>query len=96
MAPQLLRPGGTMVCVGLPSDPTVIAGAPPMLMCLRKLNIVGSVVGTLKDVDEALDFTARGLVHPILTLGELKDLDRYCKEMNEGKIVGRVCLKIAT
>jgi len=32
-------------------------------MALKKLNVVGSVVGTLKDVEEALDFTARGLVH---------------------------------
>jgi len=62
-APGLLRPGGTVVAVGLPKDPTVLAGAPPLMMCLRKLNVVGSVVGTLKDVEEALDFTARGLVH---------------------------------
>ena len=62
-APTLLRPGGTMVAVGLPKDPTVLAGAPPIMLCLKKLNIVGSVVGTLKDVEEALDFTARGLVH---------------------------------
>jgi len=62
-APMMLRPGGTVVAVGLPKDPTVIAGAPPIVLCLRKLNVVGSVTGTLKDVDEALDFTARGLVH---------------------------------
>lgn len=62
-APTFLRPGGTVVAVGLPKDPTVLAGAPPIMLCLRKLNIVGSVVGTLKDVEEALDFTARGLVH---------------------------------
>jgi propanol-preferring alcohol dehydrogenase len=62
-APGFLRPGGTVVAVGLPKDPTVLAGAPPLMLCLRKLNIVGSVVGTLKDVEEALDFTARGLVH---------------------------------
>lgn len=62
-APMMLRPGGTMVAVGLPKDPTVLAGASPLLMCMNKLNIVGSVVGTLKDVEEALDFTARDLVH---------------------------------
>ena len=62
-APMLLRPQGTLVAVGLPPDPTVVAGAPPMLMCLKALNVVGSVVGTLVDVDEALDFTARDLVH---------------------------------
>jgi propanol-preferring alcohol dehydrogenase len=62
-APSFLRPGGTMVAVGLPKDPTVLAGAPPLMLCLRKLNIVGSVVGTLKNMEEALNFTARGLVH---------------------------------
>jgi propanol-preferring alcohol dehydrogenase len=52
MAPKLLRPGGTMVCVGLPKDDTIIAGAHPIMMCMKKLNVVGSVVGTLKDVEE--------------------------------------------
>lgn len=59
----MLRPNGTFVVVGLPKDPTVVAGAPPIMMALKRLNIVGSVVGSLKDVEEALDFTARGLVH---------------------------------
>jgi alcohol dehydrogenase, propanol-preferring len=63
IAPMMLRPAGTMVAVGLPKDPTILAGAPPALVCMKRLNIVGSVVGTLRDVDEALDFTARGLVH---------------------------------
>ena len=41
-----------MVCVGLPKDNTIVAGASPIVMCLKKLNVVGSVVGTLKDVEE--------------------------------------------
>jgi len=94
-APGFLRPGGTVVAVGLPADPTVVAGAPPMLLCLRKLSIVGSVVGTLKDVDECLDFTARGLVHPIITKGTLQDLDRLCHDMKAGKLAGRAVLKVA-
>lgn len=72
-----------------------MAGAPPIMVALRKLNIVGSVVGTLKDVEEALDFTARGLVHPILTKGTLKDVDRFCDLMAQGKLAGRAVLKIA-
>ncbi|KAI9719699.1 MAG: hypothetical protein M1828_006132 [Chrysothrix sp. TS-e1954] len=94
-APNFLRPGGTMVAVGLPADPTVIAGCPPLQMCLKRLNVVGSVVGTLKDVDECLDFTKRGLVRPILTKGTLKDLDRLCGDMKAGKLAGRAVLKIA-
>lgn len=94
-APNLLRAGGTVVVVGLPKDTSVIAGAPPLMVALRRLNIVGSVVGTLKDVEEALDFTARGIVHPILTKGNLEDVDKYCELMIAGKLAGRAVLKVS-
>lgn len=51
-APHLLRPRGTVVCIGLPKDSTVVAGAPPILMVLKKLSVVGSVTGTRKEVEE--------------------------------------------
>lgn len=57
-APHLLRPRGTVVCIGLPKDSTVIAGAPPIVMVLKKLNVVGSVTGTLKDVEEVSSITS--------------------------------------
>lgn len=94
-APSLLRVGGTMVSVGIPADPTVMAGAPPLLLTSKRLNIVGSFTGTLKEVDEALDFTARGLVHPVLVHGSLHDLDDLCAKMDAGKLVGRAVIKIA-
>lgn len=84
-----------MVCVELPRDTTVIAGAHPITLCMKKLNVVGSVVGTLKERDEALDFTARGFVRPRLTHGGLEDINRFCEEMNAGKLVGRAVIKIA-
>ena len=100
-----------MVVVGLPKDTDVLAGAPPIQFALKRLNIVGSVTGTLKvsnslptlvkrtltspqDVEEALDFTARGLVHPILSKGTLNDLDKFISLMKEGKLPGRAVLKI--
>ncbi|KAB2573101.1 Alcohol dehydrogenase 3 [Lasiodiplodia theobromae] len=94
VAPYLLRPGGTMVAVGFPKDSTVMAGAPPTVVAMRKLNIVGSVTGTLKEVEEMLDFTARGLVHPILTKGKLSELDKYVNLVVEGKLQGRAVLKV--
>ena len=93
-APALLRPGGTIVAVGLPKDPTVMAGAPPLMMALKRLQVVGSVTGTLRDVNDCLDFTARGLVRPILTKGTLDDVDKYCELMIAGKLPGRAVLKV--
>ena len=93
-APGLLRPGGTMVCVGIPKDPTTMAG-PPVLLIAKRLNVVGSFIGTLKDVDEALDFAARGLVRPVLTHGSLLDLNDLCAKMHEGSLAGRAVIKIS-
>lgn len=94
-APSFLRPGGTVVAVGLPKDETILAGAPPLMLVLKRLNIVGSVTGTLKEVEEALDFTARGLVRPQLTKGTLEDVDKFLHLLQEGKLPGRAVLKVA-
>ena len=59
----LLRPGGTLVVVGIAHDPKIFVGGQPITFCLNKLNIAGTVTGTLKESEECLDFTARGLVH---------------------------------
>lgn len=108
-----LRPGGTMVVVGLPPDETVVAGVSPIQFALNRLNIVGSVTGTLKvshllellkyvltlsfqDVEECLEFTARGLVHPILTKGTLHDVDKFCELMIAGKLPGRAVMKVVS
>lgn len=51
-------------------------------------------MGTLSDVEEALDFTARGLVRPVLTKGTLADVDKFIELMVAGKLPGRAVLKI--
>ena len=94
-APFLLRPGGTVVAVSIPADPTVTAGAPPGMLATRSLNVVGAMTGTLKQVDEALDFVARGLVKPTLIHGTLHDIDEIFDKMGAGQLAGRAVIKIS-
>lgn len=84
-----------MVCVALPKDRSIIAGASPALLCMKALKVVGSLVGTRRDVDEALQWTARGLVKPILSHGRIEDINRFCEKMEKGDLVGRAVIKIA-
>ena len=63
IAASLLRPNGTLVVVGLPHDASIKVSETPSNLAFGCLNIAGSLVGTFKEVDECLDFTARGLVH---------------------------------
>jgi propanol-preferring alcohol dehydrogenase len=62
--------------------------------------VVSSVCAWTKDECGAdsttrLDFTARGLVHPILTKGTLGDVDKFCEMMIHGKLPGRAVLKVS-
>lgn len=40
-----------------------------MTMAPKDLNVVESITGRRRDVDEAFEFTSRGLVRPILVKG---------------------------
>ena len=84
-----LRRGGTVSLVGLPPEQfpldiftTVLFG----------LTVRGSIVGTRKDMSEALDFYARGLVNPTYTVRPLDDINAIFAEMGRGEIDGRVVM----
>jgi propanol-preferring alcohol dehydrogenase len=72
-----------------------VAGTSAAFVSGKRLNIVGSLVGTKKEAEEALDFTARGLAHPVLTRGTLHDVDKLCDLLAAGKISGRVVLRVS-
>ena len=57
VAPALARPGGTIVAVGLPTEADIVAGAPPVALAMKRLNVVGSVTGTLKVSFSLVDFS---------------------------------------
>jgi len=86
-----LRRGGTVALNGLPPEQfpldiftTVLSG----------LTVRGSIVGTRKDMSEALDFFARGLVAPTYTMRPLDDINDIFAEMHEGHIDGRIVMKM--
>lgn len=86
----MARRGGTIVFVGLPPGefPASI-----FEVVLKRLTIRGSIVGTRQDMVEALDFYARGLIHPTLTKRPLEDINAIFDEMREGTIDGRMVIE---
>ncbi|KAJ3549751.1 hypothetical protein NM208_g330 [Fusarium decemcellulare] len=94
-APTFLRPRGTVVAVGIPTDAYFVAGASPALLTALQLRIVGSFLGDGKTVKEALDLTARGLVHPVVSEGRLEDLNFWIEKLEAGQVAGRVVLRVA-
>lgn len=91
-----LRFNGTLVCVGLPEgDPVPIATARPGLMIMRHYTITGSAVGNRMDAIETLDFAARGTIKAHIRVVKMDELTGVFKEMEEGKLQGRVVLDLS-
>jgi len=86
----MARRGGTIVFVGLPPGDFP---APIFEVVLKGLTIRGSIVGTRQDMTEALEFYARGLIHPSFSTRDVQEINEVFEEMRHGKIDGRVVLK---
>ena len=92
---NLLRFGGTLVCVGMPEgEPQAIASAYPAYIVFKMLTITAVAVGNRKEAAEVLDFAARGLVKTHYRLEPMENLTQVFEEMNEGKLQGRVVLEL--
>jgi len=85
----LARRGGTIVFNGLPPGDFP---APIFDIVLKGLTIRGSIVGTRQDMVEALDFYARGLIHPTVAGARLDDVNEVFGRMERGQIDGRVVI----
>ncbi|WP_017729344.1 alcohol dehydrogenase AdhP [Halalkalibacterium ligniniphilum] len=84
-----VKRGGTLVVVGLPNADLPI---PIFNTVLNGITVRGSIVGTRKDMQEALDFAAQGKVKTNIETAPLEDINKVFDRMENGKINGRVVL----
>ncbi len=61
-------------------------------LVLDGIEVVGSLVGTRKDLEEAFQFGAEGLVVPKVQLRALDEAPAILQEMREGKITSRMVI----
>lgn len=57
------RAGGVVMCIGLPPAGKFNIELPPSALIFRNQSIKGTLVSSLGDLDEVLDFAARGKRH---------------------------------
>jgi propanol-preferring alcohol dehydrogenase len=89
---KMVRRKGTVSLVGLPPGefPTPIFD-----VVLKRITVRGSIVGTRRDLDEAIAFAAEGKVRAEITKAPLADINAIFERMKSGKIDGRVVLDFA-
>jgi alcohol dehydrogenase, propanol-preferring len=85
-----LRPGGTLVVIGLPAEPLTFSA---IAMVAREVRIIASAVGTREDVREVLELAAAGNLHCQIETRSLDQINETFDEMKQAKISGRAVLK---
>ena len=84
-----VRAGGRVVAVGLPSEMMDLSIVKTVL---DGIQVIGSLVGTRKDLEEAFQFGAEGLVVPVVQKRPVSDAVDVFDEMEAGTIQGRMIL----
>ena len=84
-----VRAGGRVVAVGLPSEMMDLSIVKTVL---DGIQVIGSLVGTRKDFEEAFQFGAEGLVVPVVQKRPVSDAVDVFDEMEAGNIQGRMVL----
>lgn len=87
-----LRRGGTMVLNGLPPGTFDLS---IFNMVLDGITVRGSIVGTRKDLQEALDFAGRNKVAANIAVEPLSNINDIFARMHAGKIEGRIVVDLS-
>ena len=87
-----LRRGGTCVLNGLPPGEFPVS---IIDLVLNGQTIRGSIVGTRKDLEEALQFAAEGKVKATIEEQLLGSINDIFDRLKKGKVNGRIVLDIA-
>nr|WP_318028588.1 alcohol dehydrogenase AdhP [Mycoplasmopsis gallinacea] len=93
---EMLRRGGRQVLVGLPAKDKLGKDEFPVSVfwtVLTERELAGSIVGTRKDLKEALDYAARGLVESEVTrVVKLEEVADIFEKLEKGEFIGRAVI----
>jgi propanol-preferring alcohol dehydrogenase len=89
---SVLRRKGTIALNGLPKGSFDL---PIFETVLNRFTVRGSIVGTRKDMQEAIEFAVEGKVKATVHPTKLENINEVFEEMKKGEIEGRVVLEIA-
>jgi propanol-preferring alcohol dehydrogenase len=86
-----VRPTGTLLAVGLPSQDISFAA---IMMAAGEIQIKASSVGTREDLREVLAMGAAGIVHCQVTARPLGEVQEVLRQLSRGEVSGRIVLRL--
>lgn len=87
---QFVRRKGTVSLVGLPPGDFA---TPIFDVVLKRITLRGSIVGTRKDLAEAIEFASEGKVKAHIHQRPLEDINSVFTDLKAGKVDGRIVIK---
>jgi len=88
---RLARRRGTVSLVGLPPGDFA---TPIFDVVLKRITVRGSIVGTRRDLAEALEFAAEGKVSAHLHKARLDDINNVFADLRAGRVDGRIVIDL--
>lgn len=90
---SLVRRKGTVSLVGLPPGDFA---TPIFDVVLKRITLRGSIVGTRKDLAEAIEFAAEGKVRSHIHMTGLENINQVFSDLKAGRVDGRMVLDLST
>jgi alcohol dehydrogenase, propanol-preferring len=91
MAFYSVRPGGTLLVVGLPAQEISF---PPILMAAAEIQVKASAVGTREDLREVLAMGTAGTLYCEVSARRLAEAGEVLGQLSRGEIRGRAVLRL--
>jgi propanol-preferring alcohol dehydrogenase len=88
---DVCRRGGTVVLIGLCEKNFDF---PVINVILKGITVRGSIVGTRRDMQEAFEMAARGLVKCDVEIRSLDEINDIIVRLKEGKVLGRMVVQL--
>ncbi|OQV03712.1 Alcohol dehydrogenase GroES-like domain-containing protein [Cladophialophora immunda] len=84
------RAGGQVMCIGIPPHGKYHIDLDPSKLVFRNQSIKGTLVSSLADIDETLDFAKRGKLRLEPTVVGLSKFNESVQKLKNGQVAGRI------
>jgi D-arabinose 1-dehydrogenase-like Zn-dependent alcohol dehydrogenase len=80
------------MCIGLPPAGAPALGMPPNWYIGKNRRISGTLIGTMEDTRQALDFAKRGLLKQICEVYPVDKFPEAVDRLRKGLVAGRIVI----
>lgn len=90
---EVIKSGGRVVQVGVGRAEVSI---PTLILVMKQVELVGSLAGSVEDLEVVLDLLAKGKLKPLVTTIGFDEVPEGLKRLDRGEVRGRLAVRISS